>query len=118
MKKFFIITTCVTFMSIALAGCNGTYGTETTDHHHRGSDEMWSESKSGAELEIFVQDGKVYTKDKEYQLTGFPGYEELEDGKNYKLTADVTFLNGGVAGYVDYPQIERVISIEEIKNEE
>lgn len=118
MKKFFIITTCVTFMSIALAGCNRTSGTETTAHPHGGSDEMWSESKSGAELEIFVQDGKVYTKDKEYQLTGFPGYEELEDGKNYKLTADVTFLNGGVAGYVDYPQIERVISIEEIKNEE
>jgi hypothetical protein len=40
--------------------------------------------------------------------------DDLEDGHFYKVKADVTYLNGGIAGYVDYPQIENVISYEEV----
>ena len=101
-------------MSIALAGCNRTSGTETTAHPHGGSDEMWSEFRNSEVLEVVKKSGRVYTTDTGYELPSLSGYNELEEGKVYKLIADVTLLNGGVAGYVDYPQIERVISIEEI----
>ncbi|MBQ9068521.1 MAG: hypothetical protein IJ131_05575 [Eggerthellaceae bacterium] len=79
-------------------------------------DEMFSELKYDATIEVFKQDGVVYTAEYEYEIPELSGYSELEDGKRYLLTADITFLNGGVAGYVDYPQIENVINIEEISS--
>jgi hypothetical protein len=38
----------------------------------------------------------------------------MKDGGFYKLTADVKYLNGGVAGYVNYPDIKNVSNCEEI----
>ena len=39
--------------------------------------------------------------------------EALKDGRFYKVVADVRYLNGGIAGYVNYPEIKDVISCEE-----
>ena len=33
-----------------------------------------------------------------------------EDGSFYKVVADVTYLNGGIAGYVNYPEVHTVKS--------
>lgn len=98
---------------LLLIGCG-----RSTEEPPGTSDEMWSESKTGEVLEVYVEDGRVYTAEYKYEIPELQGYDELEEGKHYKLTADVTYLNGGVAGYVDYPQIDRVISIEEIPSEE
>lgn len=114
MKKIITAAACLTMTAFVLAGCSGTSGTENITGTAGITDEMWKEYKANAELEVFKRDGKVYTTAYEYELPGLAGSDDMSEGKHYKLTADVTFLNGGVAGYVDYPQIERVISIEEI----
>ena len=114
MRKIFAAMACVVLAAFMLAGCSSTQQESSTGYPPGTDDEMWSEPKSGVEIEVFVRDGRAYTVDYEYEIPELSGYDEMEEGKHYKLTADVTFLNGGVAGYVDYPQVDRVISIEEL----
>ena len=57
-------------------------------------------------------EGDSYMIDSAYEIQLYG--EDLTDGCFYELTADITYLNGGVAGYVDFPQIDRVISCKEI----
>ncbi len=78
------------------------------------SDEMFTEEVDDATLYVFQLDGRVYTADDYvYEIDAYID-DSLEDGGFYKLTADVEFLNGGVAGYVDYPQILEVKDFEEV----
>lgn len=93
------------------AGCSDNSSVEPSEDM---TDELFKEPKSGVEIEIYREDNHVYTAAEGYDITQYVNNDEIIDGKHYILTADVTFLNGGVAGYVDYPQIDRVISIEEI----
>ena len=77
------------------------------------TDEMYNKTVADGEFYVFqLGDETIETSDYHYSvnLSG----EELQDGHFYKVVADVTYLNGGIAGYVDYPQIERVISCEEV----
>jgi major membrane immunogen (membrane-anchored lipoprotein) len=114
MKRIAFTFGCVMLLALALIGCNGSTVPETTVEPPDTTDEMWSESKTDVEIEVYVQDGHVYTAEYDYELPELAGRSDLIDGASYLVTADVTFLNGGVAGYVDYPQIDRIISIEEI----
>ena len=114
MRKLCLILIAVSMLTLILVGCGETSEENKTDYPPGTTDELYSESRSDVEIEVFKQEGRVYTVDSEYEITELSGDPELADGKHYKLTADVTFLNGGVAGYVDYPQIDRIISIEEI----
>ena len=113
MKKAIIILACAVFLCLTAAGCGG--GSSKGKPQRTGdSDEMFDETVDGAEIDVYVKDGRVFTTEYGYELSWFPGRDDMEEGHFYRLTADVKFLNGGVAGYVDYPQIKEVISIEEI----
>ncbi|MBR3313272.1 MAG: hypothetical protein IKG18_03950 [Atopobiaceae bacterium] len=41
-----------------------------------------------------------------------------EGGEAVEVVADVTYLNGGVAGYVDYPQVNSIAGCEEVAPDE
>ena len=80
------------------------------------TDEMFERDENDAELTVFQLDDTTYmvkTCDR-LDSVGLP----LEDGHFYQLVADVTYLNGGVAGYVDYPQIKDVVGCTEISPED
>ena len=76
------------------------------------TDEMFNKKEKDAQLYVFQFDDDVWTVDGCYDV-GSAG-EPLKDGGFYKMVADVTFLNGGIAGYVNYPQIEQVKSYESV----
>ncbi len=105
---------------LALGGCTspgqstgGDDGVEVVEIDDTSTDQMWNDRVSGAVLYVFPYEDKVITVEHP-QTVQFPWYESLEEGKFYKAVADVTYLNGGIAGYVDYPEIEDVSSCEEI----
>jgi hypothetical protein len=76
------------------------------------TDQMFNKDVAGAELYVFQYDGSTYTVDTCYTVDNFG--MPLEDGCFYKVVADVRYLNGGVAGYVNYPEIKQVTSCEQV----
>ena len=115
MKKALLAVIGMVLFLSALGGCNRVTVMKNPEN---STDEMFSDSKSDARIEVYIKDGRAYTVDMNYEIPELNGYDNLEEERHYLLTADVTYLNGGVAGYVDYPQVERIISIEEIPVEE
>lgn len=113
-KVLFAVVGMLLFLSV-FGGCNRVAVMKNPEN---STDEMFSDSKSDAEIEVYIKGGRAYTVGMDYEIPELNGYDNLEEGRHYLLTADVTYLNGGVAGYVDYPQVERIISIEEIPTEE
>lgn len=77
------------------------------------TDQMWSETRMGETIDLFCFDGRLFTVDRCESVNAILD-QEPEDGKFYRIVADVTYLNGGVAGYVDYPEIKSVESSKEI----
>ena len=77
------------------------------------TDEMFSERANDARLRVFVMDDRTRTVDTLDEIT-VPGEKPLEEGHFYNVVADVTYLNGGVAGYVNYPEVERVKSCNDV----
>ena len=77
------------------------------------TDEMFEQTQENAEIYVFMFEDRIYTVDTIDEISTAAG-ESMKDGGFYKLTADVTYLNGGVAGYVNYPKIKRVSKCEEI----
>lgn len=93
------------------AGCktgntNGKPGVENS------TDQLYREYQDNMELTLFCYDNELYTVDYMYRVNAYePG---MRDGGFYQVNAEGNVLNGGVAGYVDYPEIESVHSVEEI----
>lgn len=85
----------------------------TLDPDSQTTDQMWSEDVTDAQLTVFCIDGRAYVLDDQNNTVSVPA-NELRDGGFYQMTADVTYLNGGVAGYVNYPEIHEVTAITEI----
>ena len=77
------------------------------------TDEMFNERVRDAQLRVFVIDGRSKTVDTLDEVD-VASEKELEEGHFYDVVADVTYLNGGIAGYVNYPEIERVTSCEDV----
>ena len=73
------------------------------------TDEMFNEHVDDARLRVFVMDDRCKTVDTLDEVDVM-GEKELEEGHFYNVVADVTYLNGGIAGYVNYPDVERVTS--------
>ncbi len=78
------------------------------------TDEMWGDEVDDAEIYAFMYEGRVYTADTIDEINPYDATPLMKDGGFYKLTADVKYLNGGVAGYVNYPDIKSVSNCEEI----
>ena len=74
---------------------------------------MWSTEAEGVTIDLFCLDEKLYTVDRCESLQLLLD-QDPEDGQFYRVIADVTYLNGGIAGYVNYPQIEDVTGFERI----
>ena len=100
-------------LALCLAGCVTGTGKPEPEPVPDETDQMWRDREEDAQLRVFLLNGRMYTADHIYEVGAFPG-EPAEDGRFYRITADVDFLNGGVAGYVDYPEIRRVSKTEEI----
>ncbi|MBQ8995394.1 MAG: hypothetical protein IJ091_06230 [Oscillospiraceae bacterium] len=100
----------IALMILTLSACgnktDGPVGLPDT------TDQMFSEKAYGVNLYLFQIDGSSYEIGSFYGVYVYD--RDLEDGHFYKLTADVTYLNGGIAGYVDFPQLDRIIDCEEI----
>ena len=80
------------------------------------TDQMYQDRTDSDMKFIFQMDGKTYMISPAYEI-GYIG-RDLEEGCFYELTADITYLNGGIAGYVDFPQIDRVIDCKKISWED
>ena len=81
-------------------------------NHETDSDIMYTSEKQDAEITVYVYDGRAYTTDYGYEIQL---NETLpEEGAFARVIADVRYLNGGVAGYVNYPEIRSVRSCETI----
>ena len=101
----------------ALAGCAGAPSSGSGGGGDTGgggiTDELFRDEVRNSKLLVFVLDGKAYTVDTFYEVS-IPVNEPLQEGCFYKVVADVTYLNGGVAGYVNYPQVQRVAACVEV----
>ena len=78
------------------------------------TDEMWGDEVDDAEIYAFMYEGRVYTADTIDEINPYDATPLMKDGGFYKLTADVKYLNGGVAGYVNYPDVKSVSNCEAI----
>ena len=109
MKKY-IMAFIVFLMVFMIAAC-GNKKDEPVELPD-STDQMFDDRKDGEVVYIFQMDGKIYMIEPRYEidLNG----RELEDGCFYRMRADITYLNGGVAGYVNYPDNIDVISIDKI----
>ena len=102
----------LSLLACAFAACGGSAGSPEPEYTEVSTDQMWEEEKTDETIYVFAKDSGVFTVDMVYPI-GTLG-QPLEDGCFYKLTADVTYLNGGVAGYVDFPEIRDVSDCEEV----
>ena len=95
---------------IGLMGCSD----KPTEHVEVDStDQMFTEEVRDDVFYVFQLGDQTITA-KNYSDVDIPWEEPLTDGGFYKVVADVTYLNGGVAGYVDFPQVHDVKSCEEV----
>lgn len=100
-------------MLMIICVCTGISACNRNDTQPpESSDMLYKDTKYDEVKYIFVMGEEVYMIDPAYRIEIYT--EELKDGHFYELTADITYLNGGVAGYVDYPQIEKVIGCKEV----
>lgn len=111
---------CVTLL-LALAGCvgnpSGKSGTTRSPQDVRDdtTDQMWRDTVSNAQLHVFQIDGTAFEADSGYYYPlDVSAIQPLEDGHFYLVEADVTYLNGGVAGYVNYPETTSVKACKEV----
>ena len=74
---------------------------------------MWSTEAGGVTIDLFCFEGKLYSVDRSESVQVYLN-QEAQDGEFYRIVADVTYLNGGIAGYVNYPKIEDVTSVKKI----
>ena len=94
---------CVIFPAVLLCGCGRKPKVSTSGT----TDEMFTDTQYDAKIYAFMYEDRVYTVDSIYEIKTYAA-ESMKNGGFYKLTADVNYLNGGVAGYVNYPEIKDV----------
>lgn len=98
---------CVIFPAVLLCGCGRKPKVSTSGT----TDEMFTDTQYDAKIYAFMYEDRVYTVDSIYEIKTYAA-ESMKNGGFYKLTADVNYLNGGVAGYVNYPEIKDVSECE------
>lgn len=76
------------------------------------TDQLFKEKKYNETVYIFQMDDRTFMIDPAYEISLYE--DRLENGRFYKLAADITYLNGGIAGYVNYPEIDDILNCEEI----
>ena len=100
--------------ALCLAGCGGrSVEGPASDEGLDINDELFEEFRADETVYVFVREQRAYTVDRcdEVEVTPDNGVEE---GGFYKVTADVVLLNGGVAGYYNFPVIKDISEIESV----
>ena len=77
------------------------------------TDQMWQDTIDGARFYVFAYEGEAFMADVHGYGVNVSYGEPLKDGF-YQVVADVTYLNGGIAGYVDYPEVKSVASVQPV----
>ncbi|MDO5134174.1 MAG: hypothetical protein Q4D81_14515 [Eubacteriales bacterium] len=93
-------------LAVCSAGC-GRARPKQSGMETDATDQMYSKEQKDVQIDVFRMNGQVYTVENVYPVDCYLGEEE-KDGGFYRILADVTFLNGGVAGYYNFPQIRQV----------
>ena len=106
-RKHILIVLSLILMILALGACG-----EKEKPEEIISDQLFREKKYGEVVYIFQMDDETFMIDPAYKVSFYE--DNLENGHFYELTADITYLNGGIAGYVNYPEIDNIIATEEI----
>ncbi len=100
----------VAVLAFGLWACKEGSPVETTG----STDEMFSDDAKDVEFYVFEMEGKTIQIGDYYYNVDVVASTPLEDGHFYKVVADVRYLNGGIAGYVNYPEIKNVKSCVEV----
>lgn len=113
MKKKLLIAGLVSVMLMTLAGCG-----KTTDYSEYGTvDQIYETEEKDVTIYAFRY-GDKYIETESFREIEVSNDVMPTDGAFYIITADVTYLDGGVAGYTHYPQIDRVLNSTEISIDE
>ena len=99
-------------LAFALVGC--AEEEPVVDVEGNQTDEMFSDDVAGDELYVFQIDDQSIAIGEMFYTVDIITSTPMRDGGFYHVVADVTYLNGGVAGYVDYPEVGSVSSCEEV----
>ena len=77
------------------------------------TDQMFTHTENQVTLIVTQIGGKTRDIYSGYSLDIYSG-EQLRDGAFYEIVADVEFLNGGIAGYVDFPDVKHIYTCKEV----
>ena len=87
---------CAALTGLTLASCRSKDNVQGPSDEY-STDQMWSDVSMDETLLAFAYEDSLYTPDYMYELKIYE--PEPRDGGFYRLTADVKYINGGVAGY-------------------
>lgn len=85
-----------------------------TEQPDDSTDQMIHREEKEVTLDVAQVDGKTRLLSSGEVLQLYSG-DQLREGAFYRVVADVDYLNGGIAGYVDYPDIQHIYSCKEIR---
>ena len=80
------------------------------------TDQMFTEPAAGEVFDVVVFGDKAVRVSNGETIGVYD--PTMQDGHFYRVTADVVYLNGGIAGYYNYPDIQDVTSVREVKADE
>lgn len=100
------------FCSI-LTGC----GINMNKIEHGTVDAMYETKENKVTIYAF-RFGEKCIETEHFYCIDMPLDKMTKDGAFYKIIADVTYLDGGVAGFMHYPDIRKVRECEEISSDE
>ena len=113
MKKNIILLGLAIVTLTLLTGC----GIKNSEADYGMVDQLYEVSGNDVTLYAFRYGDKCIETENFYEIE-IDESNMPKDGAFYKIEADVTFLDGGVAGFTHFPQIDKVISCSEISVEE
>ena len=112
-----IVTTLLLTALLPLAFCSCTIDISGFTKGGNYPDKLYQKDKGGETLYVFRLGDKYFDVESCYDVD-LDTDREIEDGEFVKITADVTYLSGGTAGFKNKPQIDKIYSIETVPIED
>ncbi|MBR3224818.1 MAG: hypothetical protein IKF78_05810 [Atopobiaceae bacterium] len=124
LRAFRLFALCVCMGALimaALCGCGAGHSSsqasssakpEPVPIDDNTTDQMYNKSAAGETLDVVVFEGRPVILSSGYELDGVG--EDVKEGHFYRVVADVEYLNGGIAGYVNYPDVKDIHSVKEV----
>ena len=120
LRAFRLFALCVCMGALimaALCGCGSSSQSSSSAKPEPvpiedATDQMYNKSVTGEPLDVVVFEGSPIILSSGYELKGLG--EDVKEGHFYRVVADVEYLNGGIAGYVNYPDVKDIHSVKEV----